>query len=179
MQKDKNNATFKWTGIIKTASLFYTTTTSIPVFADCYITKSKEILKKDLEKTIKENPESITAKELVYYTLAVKNIGWINCDRFYNVPKDEKVNMLVRSQGPVKLIFKELNGILESSRYNSRAEVFDGIPKNKPVTLFSIAKKGEKIFLALQDELISNTPIQLQYKEVSYEQIQEAMKIFD
>ncbi len=46
------------------------------------------------------------------YISKVSRMGWINCDRFYDVPQEERDNLFVEAETPVQMIFTRINSVL-------------------------------------------------------------------
>ena len=75
------------------------------------------------------------------YVFAVNNLGWINCDRFYNVPPAEKRELIVQDPDAtderVYLVFKNLNSLMALGRDQQGRYVGTGIPRNEPAEVIA------------------------------------------
>ncbi len=120
------------------------------------------------------NASKMSASSLDSYAFATSNLGWVNCDRFYNVSENQKVDLLVNSQTPVRVIFNTINAVMEG-KSNGQQNVFAAIPKGEQITIFGIRKKGEKIFMAFQQTEVGKKPIDISYKEVTFEEVQKTL----
>ncbi|MGB1207184.1 MAG: OmpA family protein [Chitinophagales bacterium] len=103
---------------------------------------------------------SVTKGELNAYVFDITNLGWINCDRFYEY-EGEKQIMVFNEQDRNTLIYlvcKELNSILPV-RYNvNRKEYYtDKLPTNLEVKVVAIKMGGKgTIQLAMEDMQVSD-----------------------
>jgi hypothetical protein len=85
------------------------------------------------------------------YGVDIRQLGWINCDRFYNDPR-EKIEYVVQlgdtaSNYYTMLIFDKLNATLNGYTYGTNA-MFRGLPADEPVTIVSIGinNKGQAVY---------------------------------
>jgi len=77
------------------------------------------------------------------------NLGWINCDRFYN--QEEKIVMkfkvddgICKEQFSAYIIFKDINSVLPLYRVSNGTYQTPEIPKDVDVTVFAVQANGEK-----------------------------------
>ncbi len=79
-----------------------------------------------------------TPQRFINYTFQGGSLGWINCDRFLNIPKEEKTDIFVKQpvnkDTRVNLVMHNYSSIL-SSYWGSDGYRFTGVPKGEPVTL--------------------------------------------
>ena len=103
---------------------------------------------------------SATKEELNAYVFDVTNLGWINCDRFYEY-EGEKQIMVFNEKDRNTLIYlvcKELNSILPV-RYNvNRKEYYtDKLPIDLKVKVVAVKMGGKgTIQLAMEDMRVSD-----------------------
>ncbi len=98
------------------------------------------------------------------YGVDVKNLGWINCDRFYNDPR-EKTDCEIQlgdtaSNYYTMLVFDKLNATLNG--YTSGTKVlFSNVPVDEPVTIISIGinAQGKEVY-GMQKALTGKLPLQ-------------------
>ncbi|WP_338792264.1 hypothetical protein [Bernardetia sp. MNP-M8] len=183
--KKRKNPILVWTAIVKT--------TAKPFKEDVQVVRRREFFyKKALEEkqarynefrqSIIDSYNAIAAKNvnnvstatLETYIMRVSDMGWINCDRFYSVPDDEKVDLLVNSSSPVRIIFNNINSVMKGDNREGK-NIFASIPKDESITVFGIRKKEDKLFMALKNTKVSTDPIDLEYKEVTFEEMQKAL----
>lgn len=89
------------------------------------------------------------------FMMEVSNLGWINCDAFYEVK--EKTNLVVKTEmkykPSVRMIFTKMNSILPGYVMGISNNVhFENIPKGEEVYVLSYAlsKDKEKVKWAMQ-----------------------------
>ena len=156
----------------------------------------------NLEDTLGEFKESLSHEEKIkisrvikgnseialqiYKSLEIKQLGWINCDRFLEIkdvtnlkfefnPKD---SIIVAN---VYLVFKDINSVMENSYFSLNGKTFEnsfqGIPLNAKVMLVSISEKKGKIYLYKSNLVIGeNKTIIIDLQEVKE---QELNRIFE
>jgi hypothetical protein len=184
--KKRKKPILVWTGIIKTtkqafiedykmtlALRYYhkTPNTEKQLAYDAYRQKCIARYNEYMKKTGAINA---SARVLDSYVLATMDLGWINCDRFYKVPDSKKVDLIVNSHTPVRVIFNKINAVMKGTS-NGTQNRFVNIPKNKKITIFGIRKKGEKLFMAFEQTTVSSVPIDLVYKETTFEEMQKTL----
>jgi len=81
-------------------------------------------------------------KSLSQYFFRVNSLGWINCDRFYDLPESDKTELMVAKDRPaedemVYVIFKEINSMLRPQALNSHYRT-QLVPKDAEVTILGI-----------------------------------------
>lgn len=93
-----------------------------------------------------------------FYTFRLPHLGWINCDRFYDV--EERVPVLVDASNvdtenittTYCLIFKEIKSIMNGSLNASNMISFAGVPKDTEVRLLGVGiDKEGKYYLSVKD----------------------------
>lgn len=92
-----------------------------------------------------------------YYFMQSSRLGWINCDRFYDVP--DKTDLYVKSDTAVKpsvrLVFRDINSVMPGYYYSADKTVkFDDVPKGQTVTAVAVAVKGDKYFYGSEEVVI-------------------------
>ncbi len=113
--------------------------------------------------------KTINDAELEYYIFSVAQLGWINCDRF---PESEKtIDFIVQSpvneNTKIKMVFKDLNGVLQS-KFIDGQYVFSKVPVGERVTIVAINNDGNAFKTAFQDLIITEKKLDnLVYKETT------------
>ncbi|WP_291728229.1 hypothetical protein [Bernardetia sp.] len=125
-------------------------------------------------KNVAKNASQLSARALDSYAFSVSGLGWINCDRFYGVPNSQKVDLLVNSKTPVRVIFNSINSVMEGSS-NGIQNRFDNIPKGEEITIFGIRKKGEDLYMALHKTKVGKETVNITYEKVTVEEMQKAL----
>lgn len=184
----RKNPIMVWTGVIKTMKTSYNNEVYYEGKGRTYKSYVDEELKKQYEEAklnyenwlqaqIENNPD-FNAEKVANYAFQTKDMGWINCDRFYNIAEEDKTDLIVQTDSPVTLIFDNLNSSMKSN-YHQKGVSFNKIPKNEKITLFSLKKKEGKLLMALQQTTIGNTSISLDYQEVSFQEMQDKLAFLE
>ncbi len=127
--------------------------------------KSREEYLKSFDKKyakFENNPiKTIDNAELEYYIFSVANLGWINCDRFIepNDPVDFIVKAPIDKDTKVKLVFSDLNGVLQANVVDGNY-VFPNIPKGTAATVFALRNDEGNLLASFQKVTIDDTPFQ-------------------
>ena len=103
------------------------------------------------------------------YVASVSQLGWINCDRFYETPKDQLVSMKVLENADVRMymVFSDIKSCLPISRMGNEY-VSSLVPIGKTVRIVSVKVVDGKPQMAVSTVNTSNTnPLTLEYKTCS------------
>ena len=150
-----------------------------PMFSNGGIPFSNEEYKKRfIEKYGNGDEKKAKDFELRNYVLRTNQLGWINCDRFYNDPRTKvNLNILANSiNEDYMLYFKEFQSAIRAKKVNKRS-VIKEIPKGAQATLLGIKYEDGKIFLGKKDLKVSTKPIEkIRFKEVSFENLSDKIE---
>lgn len=81
------------------------------------------------------------------YLMEVTKLGWINCDRFYDIDKPTQliVRLDPKKNISVRMVFHDIKSVLPAYNYAPGQSVkFDQIPRNKEVTVVAFAVNKDK-----------------------------------
>lgn len=116
-------------------------------------TNEEEVSKEEYEQYLKKKEEIETCIK-TYEATKVLNFGWINCDRFYNDPREQFPIQLTVNNPDIRsarfyLVFNNINSMMQSSYFNIQKEAvrFENIPENEEVTILAISASGDKPML--------------------------------
>ncbi len=88
-----------------------------------------------------------------FYTFALRNFGWINCDRFYqNKNLIEKYQIEMPTQNDIyvsTLLFPKINNLLQGFNYQ-KMTLFNNIPNNEEVILIAFKTTNNKVLTCIQ-----------------------------
>lgn len=135
---------------------------------------------RDLENKIEKDSLLATdIKEVNRYILSAKQLGWINCDRFYN-SKKPATNIFIQSDGStdiiVNAIFQRIKSLIRGRNQSGRI-TFNNLPIGEKVTIVALKTVHNKIFLAVKKiEVDGAGEIKLKYKPVSMKVLKREMK---
>ena len=139
------------------------------------------------KKTLEEEKKNQALAAKVYQSIDLKQFGWINCDRFYDITNitNLKYTFSIKDSivsANVYLVFKNINSIMQSS-YFSFGDIlynsgFENIPLGEKTQLIALSIKNGKTYSYKSELLIkSNETIQLKLKETSQDQLGKLFEI--
>jgi len=119
------------------------------------------------------------------YFYRVNKLGWINCDRFYNIPPEEKMNLAVADDDEEKeeifILFKDIKSMMKAKQHQeSKAYLTQAVPKDAAIRIVGIKVKNGKAHLAIKDTTAGASSLhQLTYQPTSLKMIREALQNLD
>lgn len=122
--------------------------------------------------------QSMDDAELNYYVFSITKLGWINCDRFYEV--QEKVDVLAEIQvspnTKLMMAFGDIDAVLAPDIANGKY-VFPNVPIGRPVTIIGIKNENGKFKTAFQQTTTTAQPIRdLVFQETTLTKLREDLK---
>lgn len=122
--------------------------------------------------------EQVPQAELNYYVLSATQMGWINCDRFWNTeaPKEDFfVSIDSQKETSVYLVFREIRSLMNGKLLNSKMK-FDKIPIGSSVKLIGIQYNGGKPFMAIANTTTKNQDYKLDnFKEFTLDELEQEL----
>ncbi|WP_462220047.1 hypothetical protein, partial [Ferruginibacter sp.] len=146
--------------------------------------------KKEMEKRKREDalekwqPKNLAGQIQKYYNpSAITNLGWINCDRFYQYspPAEIEIDLPITfNKGTIQyfVIFKNFNGLINGKLEFSEGENISlkNLPAGESITLIAFTKNNGQLFHCKEEFVIQkNKPVKLYFKNIYAE---EMNKIF-
>ena len=119
------------------------------------------------------------------YLYRVNQMGWINCDRFYQVPREDKVNLAIADGDAEKeelfVVFKDIKSMMKASKWKGSAHYHvSNLPKNMDIRVIGIKVIDGKAQLAILDTKVSEkVPVKLSYRPASINKIRSALNDLD
>ena len=115
---------------------------------------------------------TVSAQKMAFMnTTSIKQLGWINCDRFRDIPMEMKTMITVNEQvdKDVQLFatFGTVQGVLPLKVARDQEDLYKaaGIPKDEKVRLVGIRVKNGKVEAAIYDGVAENmTNVKLNFK---------------
>jgi hypothetical protein len=119
------------------------------------------------------------------YIFSISNLGWINCDRFYNAPSTTTINIscngvTITDNTNIKVytIFKSINSVMQAWCSNTLGEyTVSNLPVGEPVSIVAFYLKDGKEYVGITNVTISaNLSTTLQLTEASEAEIVALIK---
>lgn len=104
--------------------------------ADSLITTHLRIIGNDTIPNFYSESESSSSNATRYFIFSVNELGWINCDRFYDISNPTKLKVINESGDDIMgyVIFDNLNSLIPIPFKNGEAKL-EPLPMNEKVTL--------------------------------------------
>ncbi len=125
-------------------------------------------LKLDREKNFKEMEvdnyvNSKSAQD--YLLMSTSNLGWINCDRFYNQPNTVDFFVKLKESANLLIVFKNIKSIIPSDREGG----FRNVPLNEPITIVGLKTEKGKLMMAFHETKITKVAFEkLEFKPITF-----------
>ena len=141
-----------------------------------------EVLKNEKNKAFEKALEEGSANvgEWNYYVTSVGNLGWMNCDRFYELPEEQKTNVVVAiSPAPnvtANLVFTSMKSMM-GANYLDDHLAFQNVAKGENCIVVSMKFEDGKSYLSVQPITITTDLIvEPEFKEYSVEEIKKELE---
>lgn len=157
--------------------------------------KSLESYGEDLaqwEKDVKDRRElyekgyvssgNLDQKAMNRYFFEISTMGWINCDKFWNVPEDKKAEMAFsdpdETEESIVLVFKSLPSILPVTKNpESQKYVSAPVPKGTEVKIIGIKVDKGRSMMAVKDTKVGESAqYDLVYEPKTLKEIQAELQ---
>lgn len=95
------------------------------------------------------------ASSLNRYFGQVSQLGWINCDRFYNTPPAQRMQLAIQG-GPhaqeqqVFVVFKRLNSMIPLSKDKMGRYISPSIPAGEDISILAVKVEGGRALMSLE-----------------------------
>ena len=108
-----------------------------------------------------------------YLLLNTQQLGWINCDRFYNNPNKADYYVKLNENTSLLIVFHNIRSIMSSDNNG----IFHNVPLGEKVTIVALKTEKGKIMLAMHETSISSKPFEnIQFLAVSINEYKEKLK---
>ncbi len=122
------------------------------------------------EKVKGDNFRNVTASDVSRYVFNATQLGWLNCDRFYNSTgsvTEYSIPIGVAEEINVNMVFQRFQAVIPCIVASDRA-IFDCVPLGEKVTIVALKTLGSKVFLAVREtEITSNGELELIFQPVA------------
>lgn len=125
---------------------------------------------------------------LTNYLFTTNQLGWINCDAFYNDTINEKVELIVKIPLGVPedytvrvyAVFKRLNSVMQLYSYDNEKFSMNGLPANEEVYLIALAAQDNSLLMDLKSTVIKkNTPVIISLKGTTKEAVKKELEVMN
>lgn len=90
--------------------------------------------------------------------LNIRNMGWINCDRFYDVPQEMLVNINIRTKETENtsfyVIFRDINSVMRANLMGAYSFAANRVPQDEEVTIIGLKKDGDDFQLFIEEGMV-------------------------
>ena len=146
--------------------------------------------KVEVEKTLFDNEnnsvnvdrdsEELTKYDVTNYVFSSSKLGYLNCDRFMRL-RQPKVDLILAtddSNTNVKLIFHSMRSILSGYSRGNYCK-FSNMPAGEKITVFAIRFIDKKPFVCFQELNISSEKVNLNFIELTKENLKKYTQEID
>ncbi|NNT70881.1 OmpA family protein [Flavobacterium sp. IMCC34852] len=106
-------------------------------------------------------------------------LGWINCDRFYEI-KDKTdlfVDVNLKYKPEIRLVFKDINSIMSGHIDKNNKLVLGGIPLGRTATLMAFSCVDNEVYFAVKEIVINkNASVGLDLRKTSVAEFKTALQ---
>ncbi|PCJ27013.1 MAG: hypothetical protein COA97_04800 [Flavobacteriales bacterium] len=99
-----------------------------------------------------------------FYEMTAGKLGWINCDRFYEVKNTSTLAVLIDSDEPlvVRLVFRNINSVMPCYSNSNHKDQYQatGIPTGEKVLLLAYSVKDENAIFGYKEITIGENKIE-------------------
>lgn len=116
---------------------------------------------------------------LDYYMFSATKMGWINCDRFWDIDKEEKTDFIVKTPTPkdtkVQIIFKDINSIVTGADKDGQF-VFNDVSLGRQIKVIGISYDNGKPKMGVAETIIDQDGVELSaFKEFSLDDLEKEL----
>lgn len=142
-----------------------------------YVKKYGKENLRSIDKMIKEK------NDLVNNVFTVPSFGWINCDRFLELPPEQLATVNIKYEPDIsvdaKMIFTSIKSIMPAN-VNGNDYEFVNIPIGEEVTVFFLRNAGEGKYQASQEKIkvTKGCKVEPHFQDYSLDEIKEMLLAF-
>ena len=132
-----------------------------------------------------------TGEKVLTNSFSVAELGWINCDQFYNNPNAKESNIMASVSNLDKYEFATMSLIINGRRialngtssdnseytFTGKSEPYTRLPIGEKATIFALSYKNDKPYIGIKEFIISEKEsFNIELAESSIEEINEKLK---
>jgi hypothetical protein len=138
----------------------------LPVF-DTITYLNRNAIRRQVSGSFQANLMKLNEK----FSVELKNLGWVNCDRFYNDPRPKMQYFVdlrdTASNYYTLLVFDKLKSMMTGVVYGNKV-IFEGVPEGETAKVISVGIKDGKPVAAMESIQISRTTLSgLKFEETT------------
>ncbi len=123
--------------------------------------------------------QNLDKTALDYYMFSATKMGWINCDRFWEIDDEDKTDFIVTTQNPkntkVQIVFKDINSIMTSTFMDGKL-VFKNVPLGRLIKVIGISYANGKPTMGVAETAIDKDGFELTaFNEFSLDDLEKEL----
>ena len=141
------------------------------------------------QKIVESKRNNVLTRRITFNSFKTSQLGWINCDQFYNDPKSETVDLIASISNDFEFATMSLvingrqialNGIKDTEgnyRFTGEQGLVTKLPIGEKATIVGISHHNNQIYLGIKEIMIDKKGnYELDLAESSIEQVNEYLK---
>lgn len=126
--------------------------------------------------------KTLSYEDFKYYVYNSSRLGWSNVDAFFDLKGKEmatlNIKLKVAKNIDCKIVFKERRVVIPAKSENKKYD-FGELPKGEKVWIIAIKYEDGKPLLFMQETLIENQTIEVDFKSLTLDELKEKLKVLD
>lgn len=123
---------------------------------------------------------TIPKSKMNYYVFNSAQLGWMNCDRFYNEPTERLMTFKVKEQihpnTDIKIVYRNMKSIIGGKPITNFFKFYKSL-KNEDIWIVALKYENDTPLLAIKETKINKVADHnLEYKAYSIEDMKEELK---
>ncbi len=122
-----------------------------------------------------EKRSKVSNQQLDHIALKFSKTGWVNCDRYYRVPRERKRELYVTTDkdASVRMVFKNFKSVIPGRYTGTKGFYFGEIPYREKYTILAYKVVGDEVAVATR---LSDDDTPLVYKRMTAEEFKQFLK---
>jgi hypothetical protein len=140
-----------------------------------YDKKLKQLRLSNEDKLIRSESSATTNLQSAqnYLLLSTPELGWINCDRFYNYSTKVDYIVKLKERASLLIVFNSIKSIMSSDINGA----FQGVPLNEKITIVGLKTENGKLMMAFHETTITEQPFEgLSFEPVTVKQYKNRLE---
>lgn len=125
---------------------------------------------------VSDASKKLKRSDMDNYIFAATNMGWINCDRFWDLEDEKKTNFIVRTKNPenvtAQLVFDDIRSIMPAKLEDGKL-IFQNVPIGRGVKIIGVSYANGKPTMGTLKATIDTVGVELvAFNEFTIEQLE-------